>query len=547
MMAIRYQVLAFPMDNLAQPQQFPEHRLPGFRQRLNEKPLGVAFSGGGTRSACCTLGQLKALHDTGVMKRVGYLSAVSGGSWASVPYGFLPAHQLPQFWGAILPPSQLRERDIQAVPERSFQYCLVNAGVVTRLLGAALQGRGDESYAEVIGRIFLAPFGLHQPKMAFSYDLHSVAEACDANANLSPDQFQRLRDGVPYLLVGATLLNGDGIGRTQRYHVEYTPYYSGVRVSHRDRDGIGDDEHFGGGYLSSYGYDCAGPYRVVSGEGTLTMTVKRSPRTLFDWTNEKAFSLSDIMASSGAAPQQLTNALGLGALGFPEFYHLPVQVPDGVQRLAEEYAHSDGGHMENLGIMPLLARGVTRLLVFINTKCPYIPGDDIESTNINKSLKALFVPLRDNLGLGQFRDNLVFEQGESKLNELRALFDARVQRTPFASVAHKGLFATQTLVTRDNPVYGIAGGREVTITWVYNQRSQAWENALADERLAQEIRQQGQDDWDPYGLDNFPHFETFMENAAVIDMTPVQTHLLASLARYVAKRAITDSWGEVED
>ena len=43
--------------------------------------VGLAFSGGGIRSATFNLGVLKALHELGVLKHVDYLSTVSGGGY----------------------------------------------------------------------------------------------------------------------------------------------------------------------------------------------------------------------------------------------------------------------------------------------------------------------------------------------------------------------------------------------------------------------------------------------------------------------------------
>src|SRR5437763_9339063 len=43
--------------------------------------VGLAFSGGGIRSATFNLGVLKALHELGLLKHVDYLSTVSGGGY----------------------------------------------------------------------------------------------------------------------------------------------------------------------------------------------------------------------------------------------------------------------------------------------------------------------------------------------------------------------------------------------------------------------------------------------------------------------------------
>src|SRR5437763_1812554 len=61
-----------------------KHDVPCFPETnalAGRESLGVALSGGGTRSATMALGQLRGLRRIGVLDRVTYLSAVSGGGW----------------------------------------------------------------------------------------------------------------------------------------------------------------------------------------------------------------------------------------------------------------------------------------------------------------------------------------------------------------------------------------------------------------------------------------------------------------------------------
>jgi hypothetical protein len=51
--------------------------------------VGLAFSGGGIRSAVFNLGVLQALHAAGLMARVDYLSSVSGGGYIASAYSWL--------------------------------------------------------------------------------------------------------------------------------------------------------------------------------------------------------------------------------------------------------------------------------------------------------------------------------------------------------------------------------------------------------------------------------------------------------------------------
>ena len=55
------------------------------KKYLGEWPpnVGLALSGGGTRSASFSIGVLKALHELGILKKVKVISSVSGGSYAN--------------------------------------------------------------------------------------------------------------------------------------------------------------------------------------------------------------------------------------------------------------------------------------------------------------------------------------------------------------------------------------------------------------------------------------------------------------------------------
>ena len=76
---------------------------------------------------------------------------------------------------------------------------------------------------------------------------------------------------------------------------------------------------------------------------------------------------------------------------------------------------------------------------------------------------------------------------------------------------------TQELTTVDNPVAHIKGGRKVTVLWVYNNRVNAWQNAITDADI-KEALENGQHDQKADGseatglahgaLANFPWYST---------------------------------------
>lgn len=524
---------------------FPEEGLSVFTSAPSSKNIGVCFSGGGTRSAACTLGQLKALEETGVINNTKYISAVSGGAWAAVPYTFAPSAKVESYFGRIKNPEDINsDSSSLAVIPGSLQSSIVNSGVLGRLIKAGFSGKGDESYAHVLGDIFLKPFSLHNPASSFTLNNETKTKALMGNVPEDHD-FDMARDGVPFLIVGATLLNKDGINSTKKYHVEYTPYYSGIKVAHIDKDVITKDDFFGGGYVTSFGYDSIGPYKMEAcTDGNVAFTMRRAKKAWLDRTNVKAFSLSDIIASTGAAPQGVTEAIGLKSIGFPEFNHLPIKVDDGYKQVVEEYSHSDGGHLENLGIMPLLARGVEKIYCFVNTKKSFVPDDtDAIKSTINKSLKALFVPIDNFLHLSKFDSNVVFDSGSDKLLELIKTFKELGEKHAESGefVAEEALIAKSQLTTIDNSLYGIKAGHNVEIVWVYNCRSKDWEDKLSDKALAKKIGKQKYLIGNQGGLEDFPHYGTFLENMnGVIKLKPHQTSLLTNLSYWVAKKALTD-------
>nr|PMH52107.1 hypothetical protein BCU67_11470 [Vibrio cyclitrophicus] len=520
---------------------FPETELLSFKEDYANRDLGVAFSGGGTRSAACTLGQLKALDELGLLPRVKYISAVSGGGGgAATPFTY--TKDTVQYFGGIRDPESITFSNSKSVHPKSMQSAITDSPLVSKLVAGGLKLKGDESFAYSLGKVFLKPYGLHDPSRYFTFDQETEAIARQGFPSNAEVDFYQARKGAPYLILGATLLNEDGLASDKKYHVEYTPFYSGVRVGHIDNDLWSSNDYFGGGYITSCGYDCIGPYNKRDIEGREKLLVKQAPVRSFDITNEKAFSLNDIIASTGAAPQEITSNIGLGALGFPEFNHMPLNTLEGDHSVSEEYPHSDGGHLENLGIMPLLARKMTKIVVFVNTKKPFSPNikKPLDS-GLNKSVKALFVPIDNLFKKGYFAVNVVFDNGEEELSKLIEQFTQLVKKESSSEeyIAKTALFTKSKLVTTSNDHYGIEGGLEVEITWVYNCRSSAWENRLKDKDLATLIAKKKRLIGAQEGLEDFPHYGTFFENLrGVVELTKVQTNLLTNLSYWVAKKSL---------
>ena len=186
--------------------QFPELAHPAVSAK---PPNAVAFSGGGTRAFSVTMGYLLGLHELDVLRSTRYISAVSGGTWASAAYTFVDPSAGPhvaqndsQLLGRALPPSALDFAALDDLPAHSARHCCsVGVGFIP-LSGA--------QYVEKIQSSFLTPLGI-PAGASFSYDQATASAILQRNPTLQPSQLalpHRRPRGFepPFLIMGITLM-----------------------------------------------------------------------------------------------------------------------------------------------------------------------------------------------------------------------------------------------------------------------------------------------------------------------------------------------------
>ena len=517
--------------------------------------FGLAFSGGGTRSASITVGALRGLSKNGWLARVRYISAVSGGSWASVPfvYSVLPTTELlgtidadvnddaflntpngaiakaiakSSFWAT----GTLEATAIAGKAQKDKVDSLnAKAGVA---LGGFLQlanhlrrdpDRIDKTYTRLIGKAFIDPVvvpGTATDDLTFSWSDQSLKLANPKAIPLLG--FPALaHGGRPYLIASGALVESrsdDDFFPWLVAPVEYTPMYVGVRQTLKFKDADGNDAVLGGGYVESWAYDAneSGSWTPKGadskdpvGDGTVTVSVEASRR----------FSLADVAASSGAAPQLLTITGGPvpddykgyvqdGAQVFPAFKHLSVAAKD---ETAMEVAHADGGAQDNLGVMPLLARQVKNVLVFINTNNQY--------WRFNDDLRSLFVWGTADF-TGDKRENVVLQATDPGTDALELVLHAFDQ----ASKAEKPLvYCAKNWTVLPNQHYNIRGYKGLNICFFYNDAPAGWRKSLSA-RAQEQLRKQK----------NFPWLATFGQNKFhVVELTAVQVNLLTNMWAWI--------------
>lgn len=502
---------------------FPEDELDELKDKDS---LGITFSGGGTRSASLTLGQLRALDKIGVLKRAKYMCGVSGGSWGTLPFVYLPDSITDEtFLGKYIEPNQITEANLKDTPPQSMASVISNSKIIQDLIGTILEGH--DLYSRIISRIFLEPFNIGAPDKFFTYNEKTRDQIVKQNqgSKLTEDDFYLVNKLVnrPYYIAQGILqeysyttvkAKTEGIlapKNIERYQFEMTPLYVGINKFFKANKTFPND--IGDGYVQPQGFNSDAPD---------TFDAKTKIAQMKLGGKNHIFNLGEIIGTSGAAPavkSWLTNIIQ-GLIPrlplFPDFdYWCNFDNP--LKARTKSFDFADGGGLENLGIMPLLKRGVKKIIIFSNCETP-LTGYYEQQNQITDSIPALFYPLKDNYGQKDFDKNVVFANQKDKYNKLvSTLLQKQKNNEP--------TIYTDTYTVTKQDFYGIKGGYDVDIMWVYNSLPGNWTKQL-DPKIAENIKNK------VYG--NFPFYKTFGENPPqLIDLTPEQVNLEAHLSSWI--------------
>ena len=505
-------------------------------KQVELRDLGIAFSGGGTRAATATLGQLRALNENGWLKHVRYVSAVSGSTWAAVPYVYSTT-TADTLFGKTVAHDALTKAFLETeLPKTGIGRAIVDSGLFASgareaarvflraelakgensripvrlhsLVRRFVVGGDSETYANVLARIFINPFIANGNARRYTWDADTFNDikVIDGDAPLGVKDFIRTAPNRPFLISSGTMIyQHPAYDYPRLIPVEYTPLYTGVRQQYGDS--------LGGIYVSPYAY---GATAVGSAEANrVRVTLKNEGRP---------FTLADVIASSGAAPLLAlyrgvpVKELERATAAFPTFNHFSVRATAGGPQATTpvpDLLHGDGGFSDNLGVMPLLARGVRNIMVFVNGAEPFTE---------NESIEALFWRLNKQDDSGGDRSmNGVFDP--DKYWAIKDGIDAAVSR------GEPPIFCDTGWNVRKNELYNIAGYSGLNICWIHNEKVAAWNETLpADTQALMKGR----------SFRHFPWFSTFEENKPhVIKLRKEQVHLLSQFTSWM----LTDPTG----
>ena len=477
--------------------------------RAGRPPTAVCFSGGGTRSYAATIGQLRGLTATGLLSQVGYISAVSGGAWAATAHAFYagPGQTDADILGLVREPRTL-DQATQTVlsPSELGHAATRNFRATLESLHVSPDVPADRIWVRAVGETFLAPFGLFDAECPCGFTCDEASEREISQRNPDVGTLHRVRLGTqhPYLIVHATLnWPADGNDTASKVGFEYTPLYCGSPPLTQLRSGD-RSVYVGGGVIESVAFGSGPPLGPVGSDGVVAVE------------QTVPFTLADVIGASSAFS---TSARDLRLYPHVECWPIPPTA-------GPSHAHmfTDGGDLENFGIIPLLRRGIRSIVVFINTVWPLSLALDadrgwpVDPAPESRVLDPFLAPLFG-APSGRFPHNQVFPETDFPIL-LRALQEAKR--------AGRAVLATMNHTVQNNVWWGLSGGGDVRVCWVYNERVLEWEALLpADTRRA---LQRGSADPPSGPLAHFPHYRTRGQNrGAIIRLTPTQINLLSHL------------------
>ena len=483
------------------PGRAPEQRVGVLREPLPQ--TAVCFSGGGTRSMAATVGQLRGLAALGLLEGVGYLSSVSGSAWAVVPY--LYAADDADRLGAVTRPEHLTLAGLDRLDSRSL---LLPATRGFRDTLDTLEADGavgpDQVWIRAVGETFLGPFGLYDPADPVGFGPASGSVASGAGEGTgSAHRCHRPRAARPFPVVHSTL-NWPETRSTsqQRLPFEYTPLYVGSPQRRVLRDAQAGARTLGGTVVEPRGFGCEAPQAEVDADGRVAVRPPARP-----------FTLGDMIGASSAF-----NTFDRDVRAYPHARYWTLWAADGGPRVVNDL-FTDGGDVDTLALLGMLRRRIPAIVVFINSVWPLALDHDARHWPDGGQIDPAVPPL--------------FGQPSSRWSHNRVFpppaYREVVSTWQAAKRAGRPLVASTRLRVEQNAWWGIEGGWELSVCWVYNDRAATWEAGLRDE--VRRLLPSGAGETPGGALARFPHYLTVGENAgALTRLTPIQANLLAELA-----------------
>ena len=533
---------------------------------MKSQPLrnvGVCFSGGGSRALSAAMGQYRGLHHARdrqgnrFIDRVGTISSVSGGSWASAIYTYTPesvASYDDMLGGVAAPasltwsgsgPGALDDLNANSMGQAAVRVGLLQLYHVYKDLKEKGFSDWHQLWRAMMGELILKDYGLYTTDSDFNPTTYYAWKKdwfndhiLPHNPSLNASSFHFARNDWPWLTMNTALVYNQK--PEQLVPMLCSTFYAGLNGSF-PQPGQGGPT-VGGGYIQ--------PFAFGSSFGGIPQANRA------DVNSPRPFSLSDIVSLSSAAfaaefvkwakdldrkalglsgPEHDAAFAQLDSLGLddvvPQYDYFPAENGGST---GGTYYFADGGSLENNGVADILATTrLEKIVVFVNAMEPVKNNwETFDNTQVPGAIPPLFgyQPIHgflDDSGYqpygagGEVTDPLMAHNQVFDGTRFNELLDGL--KSAAGDYQNTAMYLQKDLPVVDNSWFGVEGNRTVDVLWVCNNRVKTWEQQITDRKIQDKLAER---DLPLTALWNFPWYDT----VAQLHLSEQQVNMLAHLS-----------------
>ena len=423
-------------------------RVDPFGSNLSSQPA-ICLEGGGARGFTTGFAALAELERHGLLSRFGAISSVSGGTWANVLFCYGNEHgDRGQFLGTsggngycdISDPGSITQDNVGHLDDKCARVCSAGDTGDASYLQSFLENFGDvvQAWTAALEKFYLKPFGIDDTRDLAHRNTSPLPLFCATFA--SPQGYS----GEPTVYEMWPSCVGTFVKRNAQYQADFAPSLS---------------------LPLGYYTDTASAWAPLSHVDDAHACVKTP------------FGLTDIAVASSYAPGAVTDTLpdvDSAQLTRPLLYR-----ENGSLRELPSAVLADGGVVDNLGIIPLVQRGVRTILCLANEgaslKFEPPPNPD-PYCNVDYTILALFGrPIPSDASFGQYlryENAHIFEEDDISImvNAMKESLDT-----------DDGILCSFQVRTVRNDFYQIQAGTQHTIVLFYPSVPKNWHDSLTDD------------------------------------------------------------------
>lgn len=521
------------------------------------RDVGVCFSGGGSRALSATMGQIRGLshtldsNKTPWIDRVGTISAVSGGCWASSLYIFLPGHiSYQNFLNSPAEPSQLTwsggstASNLAYLPQDNMGWVPTRLGwdelydEVKKFISAGFKD-SHQWWRAAIGNLIFRDFGLYSPDANYNptryygWQEFYFDRVTKPYNPLTRNDFLFARNYWPWLTMNAAMFYPDFKGTEELVPFFSTLHQGGV-LGTFPQDGQSGPV-IGGGTMQPFAL--GSQYQSLGTQGRANVSQSRP------------YSLVDMAAmSSSAFAAEFENRYGLGDL-VPEYTFWPVTNGGSI---GQTYQFADGGNLENSGLVNLIATTqLEKFVVFVNSsEAVEHDWETWDYTQVPATIPPLFgyQPIDGIFDRNGYRPYAGDPNPSSPLMRHNQVFpSSRFQelldglKNAINGGKDCAICFQKDLPVQVNHWYGITSTRKVNVLWVCNNKVTSWEDQITDSTIKRELEIR---DIPDTALWNFPYYDTLEQ----LHLSAREVNMLAHLSCWnVMNQQNRSEWVKIFD